>query len=67
MMMNEREIADVIADVLENAGLGELVTGEAGEVVSIRTFEQAMVLSGNAGIVVKIGNAEFQLSIVRSR
>lgn len=66
-MMNEREIADVLADVLENAGLGELVTDEPDVAVSIRTFESAMLMTNAAGLVVKIGNAEFQISIVRSR
>lgn len=32
-----------------------------------RTFGEAGVLTGNKGLVVRIGDAEFQVTIVRSR
>jgi hypothetical protein len=33
----------------------------------IRTFGEAGLLTGNKGLVVRVGDAEFQLTIVRSR
>jgi hypothetical protein len=33
----------------------------------IRTFAEAALLTGNKGLVVRIGEAEFQLTVVRSR
>jgi hypothetical protein len=32
----------------------------------VRTFEEACLLTNNAGIVVKIGNREFQVQVVRT-
>lgn len=33
----------------------------------IRTFHEAGLLTGNKGLVVRVGDAEFQVTIVRSR
>ncbi len=33
----------------------------------IRTFREAGLLTGNKGLVVRVGDAEFQVTIVRSR
>jgi hypothetical protein len=32
----------------------------------VRTFEEAVLLTNNAGLIVKIGKREFQVTIVRS-
>ncbi len=34
--------------------------------LQIRTFEAAMILTDDKGLVVRIGNAEFQITVVRS-
>lgn len=37
------------------------------DVLSVTTFADAGVLTNNAGLVIRVDNAEFQLTIVRSR
>jgi hypothetical protein len=64
--MNEREFADVLADVLESGELAELMGEDAGSRVSVRTYEEAGVLTRNVGLVVSVGQVQFQLTIVRA-
>jgi hypothetical protein len=67
--------ADEKRDDLSEQELEELLTqaiecfADEGEMprAHIRTFEDAGVLTMNRGLVVRIGDAEFQLTIVRSR
>jgi hypothetical protein len=67
--------ADEEREDLSEQGLEELLTqaiecfADEGELpcAHIRTFEDAGVLTMNRGLVVQIGAAEFQLTIVRSR
>jgi len=61
--MNVREILEAEADKLACDAEGN----ETEARVSIRTFSEAGVMSGNAGLVVRIGDREYQVSIVRSK
>jgi hypothetical protein len=39
----------------------------SGEPVQVRTFAGAVVMSTNNGVVLRVGNEEFQVTIVQSR
>jgi hypothetical protein len=67
-------------EVVCEAWLDVLLSAEAEEIrldsvedevrvprVRVQTFEQAGVLSTNHGLVVQVGDQEFQITIVRSR
>ena len=59
--MNEIEMETMLYETLQD---GEIVP----EVASVRTFEEAGVLTGNRGVVVRCkGGAEFQVTVVQSR
>jgi hypothetical protein len=56
--MDEREMQDALREALE----------EADNVRRIETFEDAGVLTRNAGLVIRMRDgSEFQVTIVRSR
>jgi hypothetical protein len=63
----ERGFADTLAAILR----GECEVGEAEEADAIRevvTYEDAGVLTLNAGLVVRMDDgSEFQITVVRSR
>jgi hypothetical protein len=62
--------ADDFADTLAGACDAEFNHPEEESVVrlgSVRTFADRGLLTQNAGLVLRIGDAEFQLTIVRSR
>jgi len=60
--LNEQELEELLTQAIECfADEGEMPCAH------IRTFEDAGVLTMNRGLVVRIGDAEFQLTIVRSR
>lgn len=59
MMMTEHEMADILTD---------LVRGDRLDVDGASTFEEAGVLTRNAGLVVRMmDGTEFQVTIVKSR
>ena len=59
--MNEIEMETLLYEVLQDDVL-------VPEVASIRTFEEAGVLTRNRGVVVRCNDgAEFQVQIVQSR
>jgi len=59
--MNEIEMETLLYETLQDE---EIVP----EVASVRTFEEAGVLTGNRGVVVRCTDgAEFQVTIVQSR
>jgi hypothetical protein len=60
--MDEDEFETFLADAI-NDYAEENDTPRA----RIRTFGEAGLLTGNKGLVVRVGAAEFQLTIVRSR
>lgn len=78
-MINEIEIESFLSEVFENACDGEITIFELFEEaflsskdndnsdVDVRTFETAGVLTSNRGLVVRIGDSEFQITIVQSR
>ena len=60
--LSEQELEELLTQAIECfADEGEMPCAH------IRTFEDAGVLTMNRGLVVQIGAAEFQLTIVRSR
>jgi hypothetical protein len=60
----EEEFCNVLQELLEE-GLPEQL--QAGRTARIATFEQAGVLTRNRGLVVRIGESEFQVTVVQSR
>ena len=59
--MNEIEMETMLYEALQD---DELVP----EVAAVRTFEEAGLLTGNRGVVVRCTDgAEFQVSVVQSR
>ena len=59
--MNEIEMETMLCETLQDE---EIVP----EVASVRTFEEAGVLTGNRGIVVRCTDgSEYQLTVVQSR
>lgn len=74
--MEEQEIQDRLSQVLTE--LADLIGGGAGrdapeaaetfEDAEIQTFEEAGVLTGNRGLVVRLASGpEFQITIIRSK
>lgn len=62
LSMTEGEFEDFLAIAVE--GYADAMETPATD---IRTFRDAGVMTGNKGLVVRIGDAEFQVTIVRSR
>lgn len=62
--MSEREFEELLAEALELLAQSE--EGEPSARVQVDSFEAVGVLSANCGLVVQIGDAEFQVTIVRS-
>lgn len=60
--MDEEEFETFLADAID-----EYAEENDAPRTRIRTFREAGLLTGNKGLVVRIGDAEFQLTIVRSR
>ena len=59
--MNEIDIETMLYEMLQD-------DEAAPEVVAVRTFEEAGVLTGNRGVVVRAADgSEFQVTIVQSR
>lgn len=69
--MNERDLVDALCTVLEESELVnecfEEAGGEEGAELSVCTFEQDGVMTSNQGLVLRFGDSEFQLTVVRSR
>lgn len=67
-MITEREMVEALVEVLESSELNELLGGEpAAPMPHVRTFEDAMLLTTNKGLIVRVGDEEFQITVVRSR
>lgn len=60
--MDEEEFETFLADAIT-----EFAEENDAPRARIRTFAEAALLTGNKGLVVRIGEAEFQLTVVRSR
>ena len=71
--MNEHELAQAMMDLLNNAFEAAIdgdidVPEELSEVRDMRTFDEAGVLTNNAGIVLRMrGGDEYQIAIVKSK
>lgn len=64
--LSDRNLETLLAEAIEL--LAEETEHPAlDEGVELTTFENAGVLTDNRGLVIEIGDAEFQVSIVRSR
>ena len=59
--MTEEEFAGRLGEAVLDAA------EEAGDDVRVWSFEEAGLLTRNHGIVVRYGQAEFQVTVVRSR
>jgi hypothetical protein len=60
--MSEAEFADLLEEALD-----EHAKNDDRETPRIRTFREAGLLTRNEGIVVRLGDQEFQVTVVRSR
>ena len=60
--MSEETFEGFVAQAIE--GFADIVEVPR---TCIRTFEDSGILAGNRGLVVEIGDAEFQITVVRSR
>jgi len=73
--MSETEMQDALKTLLEEITYMDAddrgrfgVPDELDDIESIRTFEEAGVLTNNAGFVCRLGDgSEFQITIVQSR
>lgn len=61
--LDEHEVAGAIRELLTESG-----DGIAEKVAGVSTFDEAGVLTRNAGLVVRLDDGtEFQVTVVRSR
>ena len=60
--MDEEEFETFLADAIS-----EYAAENDAPLTRTRTFGEAGVLTNNKGLVVRVGDAEFQVTIVRSR
>jgi hypothetical protein len=73
--VDENEVDETEVGGLDEARVCELLTAGLEEIaesedlgrVRVSTFEDVGLLTRNKGIVVRIGDAEFQVTVVRSR
>lgn len=65
-MLTETQIAELLTAVLAGEDPSDVIELPPGG-IRVRTFEEAGVLSGNTGLVVSIGEASFQVSIIAAR
>jgi hypothetical protein len=63
---DEKGMEDLLEEALTEK-LSDLCGGCSNPHWNIRSFEDAMILTKNKGLVLKIGDNEFQLTIVRSK
>jgi hypothetical protein len=67
--MTDAELAERLRDAIYEAEAIDQAEGGEGTLSGMRasTFQDAGVMSLNAGLVVSIGDREFQITVVRSR
>jgi hypothetical protein len=66
--MNDQEITDWIREGLESVLDIASDEEEIKAIQGIRTFEEAMVLTNNKGLVITmVDGTEFQVSVIRSK
>jgi len=60
--MTEQEFSELVSGFVE-----ESLREESGERVRVRSFRESGVMTSNEGFVVRVGEEEFQVTVVRSR
>lgn len=63
--MNDEEAVELLLGLLSGEALDDL--GVDVEDLSVRSFRDAGVLTRDEGLVLRVGDAEFQVTVVRSR
>lgn len=63
--MNDEEAVELLLGLLSGEALDDL--GVDVEDLSVRSFRDAGVLTRDEGLVLRVGEAEFQVTVVRSR
>jgi len=63
---DEKGMEDLVEEALTEK-LSDLCGGCSNPHWNIRSFEDAMILTKNKGLVLKVGDNEFQITIVRSK
>lgn len=65
--MTEQDFADFVRAAIEESCGGRGDNDDlGGEELDIRTFEDAGLLTSDHGLVIRVGDAEFQLTIKRA-
>lgn len=70
--LDERNVVELISDaiqilVADEPDIAETSLGEDHGSVSVTNFRKAGVMTNDAGLVVRVGGCEFQVTVVRSR
>lgn len=65
-MYSESDMEDIIREAFDCMAENEYSEYHNAD-INMRTFEDAMLLTRNHGLVVNIGDSEFQITIVKSR
>ena len=69
--MDEREFLELLIECINEGGDAavEALVGEddAGAPEVLGTFRDCGIMTNNRGLVVRVGDAEFQLTVVRSK
>jgi len=60
--MNASEMVELLAELFE-----EHADEHDGEAISVRSLKDAGVLTHDDGLLVRVGDREYQLTVVRSR
>jgi hypothetical protein len=62
------DIQDALLMFFDGCGEDSIATSITDQVVGARSFDEAMVMTRDAGLVIKLANGdEFQITIVQSR
>jgi len=63
--MTEQEFSELVSGFVEESLREE--SGEHRFLVRVRSFRESGVMTSNEGFVVRVGEEEFQVTVVRSR
>jgi hypothetical protein len=64
--MNEQAMVELLQEALE-VWTDDLGTPDDEEVEFVGTFQDVGLMTSNKGLVVRVGDSEFQVTVVRSR
>lgn len=66
--MDSEEFAEMLRDLLQSPPDDSLFLEDFMDVKQVRTFEEKMLLTSNAGVVLNLADgSEYQITVVRSR